>query len=326
TGLSEALAAEPLAAPVEVDPDSSAYVIFTSGSTGEPKGVEVSHRAALNTIEDVNRRFGVGADDRVLAVSALDFDLSVWDVFGLLSVGGSLVMVAEEERRDAVCWARLVAEHRVTVWNSVPALLDMLLVAERGQLGSLRLALVSGDWVPLDLSGRLAQVAPGCELVALGGATEAAIWSNFCRVPARVPEQWVSVPYGRPLANQCFRVVDGLGRDCPDWVAGELWIGGAGVATGYRGDAQATAAKFVQREGVRWYRTGDVGRYWPDGTLEFLGRVDHQVKVRGHRIELGEIEAALLAHPRVARAVAVTVGGASGGPGRRLAALVVPAD
>ncbi|MFI6294958.1 amino acid adenylation domain-containing protein [Nonomuraea sp. NPDC050790] len=303
----------PLEAPVEVDPEASAYVIFTSGSTGEPKGVEISHRAALNTILDVNRRFGVTAEDRVLAVSALDFDLSVWDVFGLLSAGGSLVTIGEDERRDAARWAELVAEHQVTVWNTVPALLDMLLTADRGSLGSLRLAMVSGDWVPLDLSERLSQAAPGCELIALGGATEAAIWSNYCPVPAKTPPEWVSVPYGRPLANQCFRVVDGLGRDCPDWVTGELWIGGAGVAKGYRGDPETTAAKFTDG----WYRTGDLGRYWPDGTLEFLGRADHQVKIRGHRIELGEIEAALLTHPNVARAVATKID-------RHLAAFVVP--
>ncbi|MEV4897444.1 AMP-binding protein, partial [Nonomuraea sp. NPDC055795] len=214
----------PLETPVEVDPEASAYVIFTSGSTGEPKGVEISHQAAVNTIVDVNRRFGVTAEDRVLAVSALDFDLSVWDVFGLLSAGGSLVMIGEDERRDAARWAALVAEHGVTVWNTVPALLDMLLTADRGVLGSLRLAMVSGDWVPLDLSARLAVPAPDCELIALGGATEASIWSNYCPVPAKVPPEWLSVPYGRPLANQCFRIVDSAGRDCPDWVAGELWI------------------------------------------------------------------------------------------------------
>ncbi|MGW7482855.1 non-ribosomal peptide synthetase, partial [Nonomuraea muscovyensis] len=219
-------------------------------------------------------------------------------------------------------WAELVAEHGVSVWNTVPALLDMLLTASPpGALTGLRLAMVSGDWVGLDLSGRLAEHAPGCRLVALGGATEAAIWSNFCSVPEKVPAEWVSVPYGRPLTNQCFRVVDGRGRDCPDWVAGELWIGGVGVALGYRGDPETTAARFVERDGLRWYRTGDLGRYWPDGTLEFLGRVDHQVKVRGHRIELGEVEAALLAHPAVSQAVATVVGGAA----RRLAALAVPA-
>ncbi|MEU4539759.1 non-ribosomal peptide synthetase, partial [Streptosporangium sp. NPDC023825] len=186
----------------------------------------------------------------------------------------------------------------------------------------LRVALVSGDWVGLDLQARLAAGSGGrCRLIALGGATEAAIWSNIWEV-AHVPAHWTSVPYGFPLRNQRFRVVDGQGRDCPDWVAGELWIGGAGVASGYRGDEVTTAAKFVRYGGQRWYRTGDLGRYWADGTLEFLGRADHQVKIRGHRLELGEVEAALEAFPAVSRAVVVAVGERRQ---RRLAAFVTPA-
>lgn len=303
--------AEPLAAPIPVPPSSPAYVIFTSGSTGEPKGVEIAHRAAVNTIDDVNRRYGIGPEDRVLAVSALDFDLSVYDVFGLLGAGGAVVVVGEDERRDAPAWLRLIRRHGVTVWNSVPVLLDMLLlVAEgEGETLPLRLALASGDWVGPDLPDRLSAATGGaCRMVALGGATEASIWSNAYEVNGPLPPHWASIPYGFPLANQCYRVADALGRDCPDWVAGELWIGGAGVATGYRGDPALTAQRFVSHEGGRWYRTGDMGRYWPDGTLEFLGRVDHQVKVRGHRIELGEIEAALHAQPGVRHAVAVAVG------------------
>jgi acyl-coenzyme A synthetase/AMP-(fatty) acid ligase/acyl carrier protein len=147
--------------------------------------------------------------------------------------------------------------------------------------------------------------------VALGGATEAAIWSNFYEVD-RVEAGWRSIPYGAPLPNQVFRVVDDLGRDCPDWVDGELWIGGSGLARGYRGDEVATATRFVSRGGRRWYRTGDSGRYWPDGTLEILGRIDHQLKVGGHRVEPGEIEAALRAHPSVAEAVVVAAGGLVG--------------
>ncbi|MER7394483.1 amino acid adenylation domain-containing protein [Streptomyces sp. NPDC000151] len=319
--LDEAWGAEPLAEPVAVDAEELAYIIFTSGSTGEPKGVMVSHAAAVNTLEDVNARFAVGPEDRVLAVSALDFDLSVYDIFGLLSAGGALVLIEEGERREARRWAELVRRRDVTVWNTVPALLDMLLVAadDGPPLISLDVALVSGDWVGLDLRGRLAREAPGCRLVALGGATEAAVWSNFFEVD-RVDPGWSAVPYGRPLTNQRFRVVDELGRDCPDWVPGELWIGGAGVALGYCGDAERTARQFVECEGVRWYRTGDLGRYWPDGTLEFLGRADHQVKVRGHRIELGEVETALTAHPDIAQCVVATVGE----PATGLAAMVVP--
>jgi amino acid adenylation domain-containing protein len=295
-----------LSGPVGVDPDAVAYVIFTSGSTGEPKGVEVSHRAALNTIDAINDRWGVGVEDRALAVSALDFDLSVYDVFGLLDRGGAIVIPDDDAQREAAHWLELAEQHQVTIWNSVPALLDMLLSAAEGRTlaPSLRLAMVSGDWVGLDLHARLEAARPGCRLVALGGATEAAIWSNSFEVD-HVDPAWRSIPYGYPLRNQRFRVVDARGRDCPDWVAGELWIGGAGVARGYRGDPERTARQFVERGGVRWYRTGDLGRYWPDGTLEFLGRRDHQIKLRGHRIELGEIEAAIESHPAVTRAVAL---------------------
>ncbi|HKR49872.1 MAG TPA: methyltransferase, partial [Pseudonocardiaceae bacterium] len=133
-------------------------------------------------------------------------------------------------------------------------------------------------------------------------------WSNAIDVPAEIPASWSSVPYGFPLANQCYRVVDAHGRDCPDWVAGELWIGGAGVARGYRGDPQRTTDRFVIHAGQRWYRTGDQGRYWPDGTLEFLGRRDTQHKIRGYRTELGEIEAVLETHPRIGRAVVAMFG------------------
>src|SRR5262249_55082627 len=179
--LSAAEAVPPLAAPVPVSDDKPAYVIFTSGSTGDPKAVITSHRAALNTIADINNRFGIADGDRVLAVSALDFDLSVFDIFGLLRAGGSIVLVEEESRREAARWVELIRAWNVTVWNSAPALLEMVLIACAGAAlpPSLRLALVSGDWVPLDLRARLLACAPACRLVALGGATEAAIWSNL---------------------------------------------------------------------------------------------------------------------------------------------------
>jgi yersiniabactin nonribosomal peptide synthetase len=310
SGVIRVLASEPgdgpaLTGPVPVSPDDLAYVIYTSGSTGQPKGVEVTHRAARNTIDEINSRYGIGPQDRVLAVSALDFDLSVYDIFGPLSVGGAVVLVEDQARREARRWAELVRRCDVTVWNTVPALLDMLLVVGGAQ--RLRLALVSGDWVGLDLPGRLAEAAPQCRLVALGGATEGSIWSNAFDV-TEVPAHWRSIPYGRPLRAQKYRVVDGRGRDCPDFVPGELWIGGAGVARGYRGDPERTVRHFVHHAGERWYRTGDLGRYWPDGTLEFLGRADDQVKIRGHRIELGEIEAVLAAHPGVRRAAAARLG------------------
>ncbi len=322
-GITDALNCRQADAPIIASGAELAYVIFTSGSTGEPKGVEITHRAAVNTIEDINERYGIGARDRVLAVSALDFDLSAYDIFGLLSVGGALVLIDENDRREARHWVKLVREHEVTVWNTVPALLDMLLTVSGGDqsLPGLRIVLVSGDWIGLTVPARLVGAAPAATLVALGGATEAAIWSNAFEVDD-VPAHWRSIPYGYPLANQRYRVVDGRGYDCPDWVPGELWIGGTGVARGYRDDPELTAAQFVEWHNQRWYRTGDLGRYWPSGMIELLGRIDHQVKIRGHRIELGEIESALQEHRAVAGAVAVAVGERTG---RRLVAFVVSA-
>ncbi|KXX65254.1 non-ribosomal peptide synthetase [Marichromatium gracile] len=291
------------------DPDALAYVIHTSGSTGEPKGVMISHRAACNTIDDINRRFGVDAGARVLGLAQLGFDLSVYDLFGTLGLGATLVLPDPARGADPSHWAELIARHALTLWNSVPAQLQMLagyLESEPRALPSLRLALLSGDWIPITLPEQLARLLPDLALVSLGGATEAAIWSNYHRI-TRVDPDWTSIPYGRPLANQGLRVLDAELRDVPVWTRGELYLGGAGLAQGYLGDAELTAARFIThpRDGQRLYRTGDLARYRPGGEVEFLGREDGQVKLRGHRIELGEVESALLAHPDVGAAAAV---------------------
>lgn len=298
--------AEPLAAPTIPDVETVAYVIFTSGSTGMPKGVNVPHRAAMNTIDAVNEHFDVTAADRALVISALEFDASVYDIFGLLSVGGSLVAMDALTRENPFQWVALINAYDVTVLNCVPSMLDMLLSA--GGVGSsLRAVLLGGDWVGADLPGRLAEQVPTCRFAGLGGATETAIHFSICEV-TEAPEHWTAVPFGKPFTNVQCRVVAPSGLDCPDWVAGELWVGGAGVALGYRNDTERTAERFVHFEGQNWYRTGDLARYWPDGTLEFLGRADHQVKIRGYRVELGEIEGALRSVDGVHLAVAVVVG------------------
>ncbi len=313
--------------PRPVDPDDLAYVIYTSGSTGTPKGVMISHRSALNTIADVNRRFGVSDQDRVLGLAALGFDLSVYDLFGPLAEGGAVVLPAPERRGDPSHWAELVTEHGVTLWNSVPAqmgmLADYLTAVPSAAPASLRLAMLSGDWIPLTLPERVHAHLPKVALFSLGGATEGAIWSIHHPIGELDPA-WPSVPYGRPLANQTFHVLDEHLRDRPDWVPGELHIGGTGVALGYLGDETRTAERFVTRPGTgeRLYRTGDLGRYRPDGDIEFLGREDDQVKIRGHRVELAEIESALLSHPAVDAAAVLAVGGREE---RRLAAFAEPA-
>ncbi|WP_051087752.1 non-ribosomal peptide synthetase [Salinispora arenicola] len=289
-----------------------AYVIFTSGSTGEPKGVVVSHRAAVNTVVEVCERFGVGVGDRVLGLSSLSFDLSVFDVFGVLGVGGVLVLPGVGDRRDPAVWWELVSRYSVSVWNSVPALAQMFVdyVAGLGVSSvPLRLVLVSGDWVPLGLPGAVWSVAPGCRVVSLGGATEAAVWSIAFEVEG-VDAGWESVPYGRPLRNQRFHVLNDRWQECPVYVVGELFIGGVGLADGYVGDAELTGRRFVVHpvSGERLYRTGDLGRWRPDGLVEFVGREDLQVKVGGYRIELGEIEQVLTGHPLVREAVVTAPG------------------
>jgi len=294
-----------------VNADDPAYIIYTSGSTGLPKGVIISHRGALNTCIELNRRYAISVNDRVLALSALHFDLSVYDIFGLLSAGGALVLVDEYQRRDPNAWCQAITRHRVTLWNTVPALFDMLLTYceafKQPMPQALRVVLLSGDWIGLDLPARYRAFRSDGKFVAMGGATEASIWSNVYDVED-VPSDWRSIPYGYPLARQKYRVVDSQSRDCPDWVPGELWIGGVGVALGYFDDPARTARQFVMDQGERWYRTGDMGCYWPDGRLEFLGRRDKQVKIGGYRIELGEIEVALLRVKGVKNAVALAVG------------------
>ncbi|MEF9898131.1 MAG: amino acid adenylation domain-containing protein [Pseudomonas sp.] len=319
----QAVLADPLPSPVQVEPQQPAYIIYTSGSTGEPKGVVISHQSALNTCVDISQRHHVTPQDRVLALSALHFDLSVYDIFGVLGSGASVVLVDEQQRRDPSLWCALIKQHHITLWNSVPALFDMLLTYSEGfelpAPAALRVVMLSGDWIGLDLPGRYHTYRADGQFIAMGGATEAAIWSNTCTV-TQVEPQWRSIPYGQPLANQCYRVVDELGRDCPDWVAGELWIGGVGVAQGYFNDSERSARQFVDVQAQRWYRTGDMGCYWPDGTLEFLGRRDKQVKVGGYRIELGEIDAALNRLDGVKSAISMALGERE----KNLVAFVVP--
>ncbi|WP_343299693.1 amino acid adenylation domain-containing protein [Streptomyces sp. 5-6(2022)] len=312
-------------------PDDLAYVIYTSGSTGAPKGVMISHASALNTVSDINSRYGVEPGDRVLGLASLSFDLSVYDIFGPLARGGALVLPDPDRRGDPTHWAALIQEHRITLWNSVPAQLQMLDDCLGPQystpdqetewnLSCLRLALLSGDWIPVTLPDSIRAKLPNLRVISLGGATEAAIWSIHHPIET-VGVDWSSIPYGKPLANQTFHVLDPDLCPCPDWVPGELFIGGAGLALGYLGDPQRTAERFFTHPvtGERLYRTGDLGRYLPDSTIEFLGRADSQVKVRGHRVELGEIESALERHPSVGAACVLADGDRAD---RRLVALV----
>jgi amino acid adenylation domain-containing protein len=305
-------------------PEDLAYVIYTSGSTGTPKGVAIDHQAAANTIIDINSRFEVGTTDRVFAISSLNFDLSVFDIFGTLAAGGTIVIPDDAKLRDPAHWLDLAERHGVTIWNSVPALMQMFaeeVDSQHKSIESLRTALLSGDWIPVPLPGLIRAVAPKATITSLGGATEAAIWSIAYPIDT-VDPGGASIPYGRPLKNQHLYVLDAGLHDCPDWVTGELYIGGKGLAREYWGDAAKTREKFIihPRTGERLYRTGDLGRMLPDGNIEFQGRSDSQVKIHGYRIELGEVESALNNCPCVRRAV---VGVADCSGNKRLIAYVV---
>lgn len=294
-------------------PEDLAYVIYTSGSTGLPKGVMIDHRGVLNTIVDINHRFQIGAEDRVLAVSSLSFDLSVYDIFGTLAAGGTVVIPDAIASKDPVHWAELVSREGITVWNSVPALMQMLVdhasINSSVQLDSLRIVLLSGDWIPLSLPDEIKNLSKGASVISLGGATEASIWSILYPI-AEVDLTWKSIPYGQPMSNQHFYVLNEILEDCPTWVPGNLYIGGIGLAKGYWKNQEKTQSSFITHptSGDILYNTGDIGYYLPDGNISFVGRSDFQVKVQGYRIELGEIEAALEQLPNVKKAVVQAIG------------------
>ncbi|WDV47396.1 amino acid adenylation domain-containing protein [Clostridiaceae bacterium M8S5] len=294
--------------PEDISSDSPAYIIYTSGSTGVPKGVVITHSSALNTIEDINNRFNITDKDRALGLSQLNFDLSVYDIFGMLSIGGSIVYPSNERYADASHWVELINKHSITTINSVPAFMKILLMHlkadEKISVPSLRLSMMSGDWIPLQMPDELIERVPNIKIVSLGGATEASIWSNYHEYKC-LEENWVSIPYGKPLNNQGFRILDKNMNDCPIFVAGDLYITGKGLALGYYNDEKLTKEKFFTHpnDGQMLYKTGDLGRYLENGEIEFLGRSDNQIKIRGHRIELGEIENAIMDHKAVDRSV-----------------------
>lgn len=289
-----------------------AYIIYTSGSTGVPKGVMIDHRGAVNTILDINQRFGVNPCDRVLALSSVCFDLSVYDIFGTLAAGATIVIPKTDASKDPSIWWNLIEKQRVTIWNSVPALMQMLVEYASGRvsvLDCLRLVLLSGDWMPLTLPEQIKAIAKNVQVISLGGATEASIWSILYPIES-VDPSWKSIPYGRPMLNQQFYILNESLEPCPVWVPGNLYIGGIGLAKGYWRDEEKTATSFITHPVTKaqLYRTGDLGYYLPDGNISFIGREDYQVKIGGYRIELKEIEATLMQHPAIHQAVVAAVG------------------
>nr|EJI95569.1 non-ribosomal peptide synthase domain TIGR01720 domain protein [Rhodococcus sp. JVH1] len=309
-------------------PDNPAYVIFTSGSTGRPKGVAVPHEGIVNRLLWMQHRYPLGAGDVVLQKTPVTFDVSVWELFWPLQTGARLVIAEPDGHRDPVYLERVIREQSVTTVHFVPSMLAVFLAGAHVEgCGSLRRVFTSGEALPPATAADLNRVS-GTELHNLYGPTEASV--DVTAYETR-PDENV-VPIGAPVWNTQTYVLDARLRPVPLGVAGELYLGGRQLARGYQRRADLTADRFVAnpfaaagdgRGGARLYRTGDLVRWLPNGQLDYLGRTDFQVKLRGQRIELGEIEAVLWRHDDVAQAVVVVRN--DGSTGDYLAAYVVPA-
>ncbi|MGM9978728.1 MAG: amino acid adenylation domain-containing protein, partial [Clostridium sp.] len=276
--------------------DDIFYLIYTSGSTGRPKGVIIDQRGAYNTIIDINRRFQVNSKDNILGVSSLCFDLSVYDIFGSLLEGATLVIL--NDQRDIAEIKKKIDEYEITIWNSVPAIIELLVEDLDNEYSNnkLRKVLLSGDWIPINLNDRIKSKFKNAEVISLGGATEASIWSIHYPIK-EVRKEWNSIPYGIPLSNQKIYILDENMNQCAINIKGEIYIGGIGVAKGYMNDNQKNEEHFINHPKYGYiYRTGDYGVFTNNGYVEFIGRKDSQVKINGFRIELGEIESVINKH------------------------------
>ena len=305
----------------QVRPADLAYVIYTSGSTGKPKGVQIEHRSVVNLLSSMAETPGLSSEDTLLAVTTLSFDIAGLEIYLPLITGARLVIANREVTLDGMQLKALLDELGVTAMQATPATWRLLITA--GWTGNQRLKiLVGGEALQVELARKL--VSLGASVWNLYGPTETTIWSALYRVTGR---EEGTVPIGRPIANTEFYILDGERGPVQVGAEGELCIGGDGLARGYLNRTELTAEKFIAnpfslRPEARLYRTGDRARYRADGTVEFLGRIDHQVKLRGFRIELGEIESILEKHADVQQAVVVAREDDLGD--KRLIAYIVP--
>jgi amino acid adenylation domain-containing protein len=318
----EQIACHPATPPmVAADPEQLAYVIYTSGSTGKPKGVQIPHRALVNFLTTMRQRPGLTAKDVLVAVTTLSFDIAGLELYLPLTTGARVVIAPSEATEDPRALASLLDRAQATIMQATPTTWRMLLDSGwRGRPGMK--ALCGGEALPVALADRLLDA--GLELWNMYGPTETTIWSTCERIVTRGQ----TLTIGRPIANTTLYILDDALEPVPIGEVGELWIGGDGLARGYRNRPDLTDERFVGHPfdptpGAKIYRTGDLARYRPEGTVEFLGRVDHQVKVRGFRIELGEIETVLARHPAVHEAVVLARGA---GAEAELAAYVLAAQ
>lgn len=292
-------------------PDDSAYILFTSGSTGTPKGVEIANKSVANTILGANSAYGIEPEDVFIGMSEMSFDLSVYDIFGAFGIGGTLVMVPDVHAIENI--ANMVEEYKITVWQTVPALMQMYMrIRKPGQGSSLKHIILGGDFIPMQLARDILEKLPQARFMSLGGPTEITIM-DICYEITEIKDEWKSIPYGYPIRNSQIYIMDSNGRECPNEVRGEIWSGGMGLAKGYLEMPELNAEKFIEHPKYgRLFKTGDYGIFKNEGYVEICGRQDGQVKIQGMRIELGEIENVFLKHPGVSQAAAIIHEGKNG--------------
>ncbi|MCW8205659.1 amino acid adenylation domain-containing protein [Verminephrobacter aporrectodeae subsp. tuberculatae] len=299
-------------APAPFDANAVCCVIFTSGSTGQPKGVEICQRAVANFLQYSIRSFDLQPSDRIISVTAQHHDLALFDQLATFCVGATLVVPNADRDIDPAHWLELLRTHRVSVWNSVPRFMEMVLSAAQAEWGgglptSMRQVILGGDWVAPALAARLLK-HPGLKLRSSGGPTETTVW-NITHEVSVVDTELPSIPYGRSIDNCRYYVLDELLQECPDHVPGEMYCAGLSLARGYLDDPAQTALRFLTHPmtGEHLYRTGDRGVFRPDGNLLILGRTDFQINAGGYRCDPMEIESALQLHPAVKHTVALEV-------------------
>jgi amino acid adenylation domain-containing protein/non-ribosomal peptide synthase protein (TIGR01720 family) len=315
-------------------PGNLSYVIYTSGSTGLPKGAMIDHTGMLNHVYAKIAALGLSARDTVAQTASQSFDISVWQFLAVLLVGGRVHIFSDEAAHDTTRLLEEIALAGVTVFETVPSLLsaaldheETLSANQRRKLPALRWLILTGEALPPELCRRWLNEFPHVALLNAYGPTECSDDVTHHEIAAAPAADMVRVPIGRPLANMSIYILDRRFSPVPAGIPGELCVGGVGVGRGYMNDSVRTSEVFVPnlfdgRAGARMYRTGDLARYLPDGNIEFLGRLDHQVKLHGFRIELGEIETVLGTHPGILKVAVLAIGDS---PDMRLVAYIVVA-
>lgn len=295
---------------MDVKADDNAYIIYTSGSTGKPKGVVVSNSAAVNTIDGVIKKLKLTSNDVLLNVASFSFDLSVFDIFGSMMLGATLIL--NNNSRDVEEIANLIDKYKVSFWNSVPLEMEMFLEFQdknKASYSSVKNIILSGDIIPTSLPLKISKLFNNAKIFSFGGATEAGIWSVYYEIKNLfVGKKYNSIPYGKSLPYQQIYVLDNSMNECPTGKLGEIYIGGNSLAKGYYENTKKTNENFITTEGLgRVYKTGDLGEYSKNKIVLFKGRKDRQVKINGFRVELQEIENRLLQISSVTKAIVLDI-------------------